>query len=191
MSPRIPTLTPSERRDYFRIDDCIGLEIRVLPSDLPSDTSTLFDNGPIGELRSELKRLDQEIRLNLTSLAEKDRLLSTLIKSLNSKVDTLARIMAFDQNPLQPGDWKEVTISEGGIAFPAPQNRYRSGDILALRMSLPPELVQSEAVARVLSATADKAGKDKVHTEFSTISDSSRQQIARHVMRWQARQRQK
>jgi hypothetical protein len=37
----------------------------------------------------------------------------------------------------------------------------------------------------------DKSGGGKVHTEFTDIQDSDRQQIARHVMRWQIRQRQK
>ncbi|OEY67216.1 PilZ domain-containing protein [Marinobacter sp. X15-166B] len=191
MSSRIPTLTPSERRDYFRIDDRIGLEVRILPSDQSSDTIIPFDDGPLGELRAELKRLDQDIRQQLSSLAETDRLLSTLIKSLNSKVDTLARIMAFDQNPLQPKDWNQVTLSEGGLAFEAPENRYQPDDLLVLRMTLSPELFQPEAVARVIKVTAGGAGNDRVHTRFSAISENSRQQIARHVMRWQVRQRQK
>ena len=191
MSSQIPTLTPAERRDYFRIDDRIGLEVHPLPPGQPSDEPLLFDEGPIAELRAEMKRLDQDIRLHLNNLSEKDRLLATLIKSLNSKVDTLARIMAFDQNPLQPTDWQEVTLSEGGMAFITPGNRYQQGDHLALRMTLPPELFQPEATAQVVAVIADGAGSDRVHTEFIAISDGCRRQIARHVMRWQSRQRQK
>ncbi|HAC30560.1 MAG TPA: PilZ domain-containing protein, partial [Marinobacter hydrocarbonoclasticus] len=54
------------------------------------------------------RRLDQDVRAHLASLAERDRLLAGLVKSLNSKVDTLARIIAFEQNPLQPEDWQDV-----------------------------------------------------------------------------------
>ena len=142
-------------------------------------------------LRSEFRRLDQDVRAQLANLAERDRLLTSLIKSLNGKLDTLARIMAFEQNPLQPGDWQDVTLSEGGLSFHSSTTRFSAGDQLALRMTLPPELFQPVATARVIDVVPDKSGGGRVHTEFTDIQDSDRQQIARHVMRWQIRQRQK
>ncbi|MFN2362333.1 MAG: PilZ domain-containing protein [Marinobacter sp.] len=185
-----PADIPSDRRDFFRISDHIGLEIRKLgPEDADKDNP--FNGSHLENLRSEFRRLDQDVRAHLANLAERDRLLTSLIKSLNGKLDTLARIMAFEQNPLQPEDWQDVTLSEGGLSFHTSTNSFNPGEILALRMTLPPELFQPVAIARVISVEPDGSGGATVHTEFSEIHDSDRQQIARHVMRWQIRQRQK
>jgi hypothetical protein len=184
-----PADIPSDRRDFFRISDHIGLEIRTLgPGEINQENP--FNGNHMESLRSEFRRLDQDVRAQLANLAERDRLLTSLIKSLNGKLDTLARIMAFEQNPLQPGDWQDVTLSEGGLSFHSSTNRFATGDQLALRMTLPPELFQPVATARVIDVVPDKSGGGTVHTEFTDIHDSDRQQIARHVMRWQIRQRQ-
>lgn len=185
-----PADIPSDRRDFFRISDHIGLEIRTLGPD-EANRENPFNGNHLESLRSEFRRLDQDVRAHLANLAERDRLLTSLIKSLNGKLDTLARIMAFEQNPLQPGDWQDVTLSEGGLSFHSPTNRFTYGEQLALRMTLPPELFQPVAIARVIDVVSDKSGGGTVHTEFTDIHDSDRQQIARHVMRWQIRQRQK
>ncbi|MCL7945787.1 PilZ domain-containing protein [Marinobacter sp. ATCH36] len=185
-----PTDIPSDRRDFFRISDHIGLEIRKLGSD-DGERENPFNGSHLEDLRSEFRRLDQDVRAQLATLAERDRLLTSLLKSLNGKLDTLARIMAFEQNPLQPEDWQDVTLSEGGLSFHTATNSFMIDQVLALRMTLPPELFQPVAVARIINIEPDGSGGARVHTEFTDIHDSDRQQIARHVMRWQIRQRQK
>ena len=188
--PNQPVDYSPERRDFFRIEDRIGLEIRKLAPGTAMEEDA-FDGDHLESLTAEFRRLDQDVKSQLASLADKDRLLTGLIKSLNGKLDTLARIMAFEQNPLQPEDWQEVTLSEGGLSFSSSTPAWQPGDRLAVRMTLPPELFQPRAVARVIEVHPDSSGGARVHTEFARIEDSDRQQIARHVMRWQIRQRQK
>lgn len=186
-----PTMnTKTDRREYFRIDDRIGLEIRRLADNADSEQDP-FNGSPLESLKAEFRRLDQDVKAHLASLAERDRLLTGLIKSMNSKLDTLARIIAFEQNPLQPEDWQDVTLSEGGLSFSSSTPSWNSGDRIAVRMTLPPELYQPQAIAEVLCTEPDDRGGARVHTEFVKLDDSDRQQIARHVMRWQIRQRQK
>ncbi len=189
-TPSEPTGYVPERREFFRIKDRIGLEVHKLePSAEPDEN--VFSGDHLDNLEAEFRRLDQDIKSQLASLADQDRVLTGLIKSLNSKLDTLARIMAFQQNPLQPGDWQDVTLSEGGLAFCASPQAWQTGDRVTVRMTLPPELYQPRAVAQVLDVRTDETGRTRVHTDFIRIQDSDRQQIARHVMRWQIRQRQK
>ncbi|MGM0767352.1 MAG: PilZ domain-containing protein [Pseudomonadota bacterium] len=189
--PSAPTSSAAaDRRDFYRIEDHIGLEIRRASGETMDEDSP-FSDDPLESLRAELRRLDQDVRSQLASLAERDRLLASLIKSLNTKLDTLARIMAFEQNPLQPEHWQDVTLSEGGVAFRSNAGTWCVGELLAVRLTLPPELSQPQAIARVIDIVADDAGIESIHTEFTDIHDGDRQQIARHVMRWQIRQRQK
>ncbi|WP_338140895.1 hypothetical protein [Marinobacter suaedae] len=85
------------------------------------------------------RRLDQDVRTHPNALAERDRFLAGLLKSLNGKLDTLGRIMAFVQNPLQPEDWQDVTRSEGGLVFSTATPVGKTGDWLALQMTLSPD----------------------------------------------------
>jgi hypothetical protein len=134
--------------------------------------------------------MDQDVRSQLANLAERDRLLTSLMKSLNGKLDALARIMAFEQNPLQPEDWQTITLSEGGLSFETQDNDYYVNERLSVRLTLPPEMFQPLATVRILSIEPGDNSRYRVHTEFVEIHDHDRQQIARHVLRWQARQRQ-
>lgn len=182
-------LPNNERRDFFRIEDRIGVEYRPLDPDIHSSADP-FSDDHVDDLRTELKRFDLDIRNQLAVLAERDRMTASLIKSINGKLDTLARIMAFEQNPLQPQDWQSVTLSEGGISFSVPPGEAAPGDTLALRLTLPPELYRPRAIARVLKITPGEHSTDRVHAGFTEIHEADRQQIAKHVMRWQIRQRQ-
>lgn len=184
------TESKADRREYFRIDDHIGLEIRRVTQGQDNNPDP-FNGTPLESLKAEFRRLDQDVKAHLASLAERDRLLTGLVKSMNSKLDTLARIIAFEQNPLQPEDWQDVTLSEGGLSFCSSTPAWNKGDRIAVRMTLPPELYQPQALAEVLTTEPDDRGGARVHTEFVKLEDSDRQQIARHVMRWQIRQRQK
>lgn len=184
---------PADRRDFYRIRDRIGLEYHRISPD-QDHARDPFGEDHLDGLKSELKRLDQEFRNQLPLLAERDRLTAALLKSLNGKVETLARIMALEQNPLQPQQWRDVTLSEGGVSFPAPRDELSVGDRLALRLTLPPELYRPRAQAEVVDIShrsgPDNAGHQEIHTTFADISEADRQQIAKHVMRWQIRQRQ-
>jgi hypothetical protein len=183
-----PSTIPADRRDFYRINDRIGLEIRRHSTD--TGEASPFSGSNLEALHAEYRRLDQDVKSQLATLAERDRLLTSLIKSINGKLDTLARIMAFEQNPLQPEDWQEVTLSEGGLSFTTTLEDYREGDTLSLRMTLPPELFQPVATAGILSVESLDNGGYRIHTGFTDIHDHDRQQIARHVLRWQVRQRQ-
>ncbi len=182
--------SPQDRREFFRIQDRIGLEVRRLDDNAPADPD-LFTDTPLDALKAEYRRLDQDIKTHLANLAERDRLLTGLITTLNSKLDTLARIIAFEQNPLQPDDWQDVTLSEGGLAFFSHYSAWQAGDRMAVRMTLPPELYQPQGIARVIELDRTTAEGTWVQAAFIELDESSRQQIARHVMRWQIRQKQK
>ncbi|MEH6356197.1 MAG: PilZ domain-containing protein [Marinobacter sp.] len=178
-----------ERRDYFRISDRIGLEVHKLPTNTHDDFS-VFGNTPLTNLQAEFKRLDQDIKTQLAGLSERDRALQSLLKVFNSKLDILARIMAFEQNPLQPEHWHQATLSEGGVAFVSSEDNLQVGDHIAIRLTLPPELLQPRAVGEVVGVNTEDRGGKRIHTRFVRLEDSDRQQLARHIMRWQIRQRQ-
>jgi c-di-GMP-binding flagellar brake protein YcgR len=113
----------------------------------------------------------------------------TILKSLNAKVDALARIMTLDQNPLQPAQWQPINLSEGGVAFASSDERLEEGALIAIRLTLPPEFFRPWGIVEVISRSPKTDGEHWIHTEFRHLQDADRRQIARHVMQWQIRQR--
>lgn len=179
-----------ERRQFYRVEDRVGVEYRPVQGELNGPLEPLFEGGEMLPLEEEFRRYDSEIRHHIGLIGESDRNLAQLAKALNDKLDTIARIMAFQQKPLQDDQWLPVTLSEGGIAFPVADPAPLSGnDHLALRLTLLPELTQVVALGRVVSLE-DASQGTIVHLRFVRLEDHERQQIARHVLRIQARERQ-
>lgn len=180
----------NDRRQFYRVEDTVGLEYRRVEGDLSGPVATLFEGSATLVLHEEVRRYDNEIRAQLSQLAETDRNLSHLLKSFNDKLDTVARIMTFEQKPLQDEHWIRVTISEGGFSFlhrfPPP---FNEGDALAVRLTFSPELTQVAVLSRVVRIEALEEGC-RVHLQFVDMEDQERQLIARHVLRTQARERQ-
>lgn len=178
----------NNRRRYFRVQDRIGLEVRRIADE--EDIQDLFEDQATLSLHQELRRIDLELRQQLASLADRDRNLAYLLKTFNHKLDTLARIMAFEQKPLQPEQWHKVTLSEGGVAFSGAGFVGTPGESLAVRLTLLPELQRVLVRAEVIEDSNGADGDTQVHLAFSGLSNSDRQTIARHVLRVQARERQ-
>lgn len=176
------------RREYYRIEDQVGLEFRTMTR--RQDIQDLFEDRATQGLHQELSRIDQDVRQQLAALADRDRNLAFLLKALNHKLDTVARIMTFEQKPLQQGEWHQVTLSEGGIAFASHGYRPEPGARLGLRLTLMPELQRVLVQGEIVKVEDDDAEQPRVHVTFTDLSDSNRQIIARHVLRVQARQRQ-
>lgn len=178
-----------DRRQFYRVEDRVGVEYRTVQGELNGPVETLFEGGETLPLEEELRRHDVEIRHQIGLISETSRNLAQLAKALNDKLDTIARIMAFQQKPLQDNQWLPVTLSEGGLAFPAQTPAPGVGDHLAMRLTLMPELSQVVAIGEVVSVD-EKQQPPIVHLQFTRLEDHERQQIARHVLRIQARERQ-
>jgi len=188
----MPPSSPSERRQYYRVEDQVGLEWRpVNRHDLPASAASCFEGSETLALQEELRRADQEIRAQINVLSDTDRNLAHILKLLNQKLDIAARIMTFQQKPLQDDQWRKVTLSEGGLSFICQESHFRTGDMLAIRLTMAPELSQLAAFAEVVDRTdGDDDNPAMVNLQFVRLEDDARQQIARHVLRLQARQRQ-
>jgi len=179
-----------ERRQFYRVEDRVGVEYRTVQDKLNGPVETLFEGGETLPLEEEFHRHDSEIRHQIAQLGESNRNLAQLAKALNDKLDTIARIMAFQQKPLQENQWLPVTLSEGGVAFPAADSAPEMGEQVAVRLTLLPELTQVAALGKVVSLDTSDGEGTVIHLQFTQLEDHARQQIARHVLRIQARERQ-
>lgn len=171
----------ADRREYYRIEDQVALSIVPLSGDgetAPTDDSHLFN------LLGELSLLDFEAQHLLRQLGERDRLMGSLLRVMNRRIDLIGEAMAQGVRG-EFGAPQTVTLSEGGISFhydaPLPRD-----ELVGLRLLLMPHGLGLLLKARVAHCQPLAEGGHHIGAEFEALTDAQRQLLARHILQKQA-----
>lgn len=173
-----------DRREYYRIEDMIALEI--LPTEDPEvnaceSPSRLFD------LLGELHQMDFEAQYLLRQISEQNRTLANYLKVQNRRIDLLGQALA--QGLVKDiGPTREVGLSEGGLNFLYDQPLAQDSTWM-LKMVLMPQGLGMMLKARVVSCHAYGDGQFAISTTFEALTDAQRQLLARHILQKQATER--
>ncbi|MBV7546135.1 PilZ domain-containing protein [Pseudomonas sp. PDM26] len=180
------TLDEEDRREYYRIEDTIALEIRLLSAAEATGQEVLQDASPLFNLLSELHLSEFESQHLLRQLSERDRTTAAFLKSQNKRIDLLSQVVALTVLG-QIGEPQPVIISEGGIDFQHP-TPIAAGAHLSVKLVLMPQALGLLLRARVTHCDRKGDGYD-VGTEFEHLTDAQRQLLARHILQKQAQER--
>lgn len=179
----MPTPDEAERREYYRIEDRIALEITPLSE--AADASP--EESPLFSLLSELHLSEFESQHLLRQLGETNRALSGFLKAQNKRIDLLSQVVA----QMLMGALSEpqaVVISEAGLDFQHPV-RFPPGTRLDLKMAFPPQALGMMLRARVVHCDTLPDGGFAIGVEFEGSTDAQRQLLARYVLQKQAMER--
>ncbi len=181
------TLDEEDRREYYRIEDRIALEISPLSAADALGTDLLQDDSPLFNLLSELHLSEFESQHLLRQLSEKDRTLAAFLKAQNKRIDLLSavigQILIGEIGAPQP-----VTLSEGGVEFKHPA-AFEPGSRVAVKMVLMPRASGLLLRGKVTHCDSLADGSYDIGTEFVDISDAQRQLLARYILQRQQQQR--
>ncbi|HGY9625110.1 PilZ domain-containing protein [Pseudomonas juntendi] len=181
------TLDEEDRREYYRIEDSIALEISPLGAAEALETDLLQDASPLFNLLSELHLADFESQHLMRQLSEKDRTLAAFLRVQNKRLDLLSAVMA--QALLgEIGQPQPVILSEGGIEF-AQATPLATGTRVAVKMVLMPRALGLLLRARVTHCDRRPDGHYEVGSEFIDMTDAQRQLLARYILQRQQQQR--
>lgn len=181
------TLDEEDRREYYRIEDRIALEISPLTSAETLGTDLLQDASPLFNLLSELHLSEFESQHLLRQLSDSDRTLANFLKAQNRRIDLLSQVVA--QTILgKIGEPQPVVLSEGGIEFSQAQ-ACAPGTLLSIKMALMPQALGMLLRARVTHCDATPEGGFEIGAQFEAPTDAQRQLLARYILQKQAQQR--
>ncbi|OXR33530.1 PilZ domain-containing protein [Pseudomonas umsongensis] len=180
------TLDEEDRREYYRIEDMIALEIRPLSALEAAGQEVLQDASPLFNLLSELHLSEFESQHLLRQISERDRNLAAFLKSQNKRIDLLSQVIAITVLG-QIGVPQPVIISEGGIDFQHP-TPIAADARLSIKLVLMPQALGLLLRARVTHCDRKGEGYD-VGTEFEHLTDAQRQLLARYILQRQAQER--
>lgn len=180
------TLDEEDRREYYRIEDMIALEIRPLSAPEAAGEEVLQDASPLFNLLSELHLSEFESQHLLRQISERDRAIAAFLKSQNKRIDLLSQVVALTVLG-HIGEPQPVIISEGGIEFQYP-TPVATGAHLSVKLVLMPQALGLLLRARVTHCDPKGDGYD-VGTEFEHLTDGQRQLLARYILQKQAQER--
>ena len=173
------TQDTEDRREYYRIDDQIALQIRLHGSQNEED-SLLFN------LLGDLHLLEYDAQPLLRLVSESDRSVGNYFKIINKRIDLLGQVLA--HNLLKDiGPARDVSLSESGMSF-VDEPAHPIGTLLSLKIILLPQAFGLLVDARVIEHRKTREGMQTV-TVFENLSDATRQILARHILHKQALQR--
>ncbi|WP_085584533.1 MULTISPECIES: PilZ domain-containing protein [unclassified Pseudomonas] len=180
------TLDEEDRREYYRIEDMIALEIRPLSAPEAAGEEVLQDASPLFNLLSELHLSEFESQHLLRQISERDRAIAAFLKTQNKRIDLLSQVVALTVLG-HIGEPQPVIISEGGIDFQHP-TPVTVGARLSVKLVLMPQALGLLLRARVTHCDRKGDGYD-VGTEFEHLTDAQRQLLARYILQKQAQER--
>ncbi|MBD1554236.1 PilZ domain-containing protein [Pseudomonas typographi] len=179
------TTDDAERREYYRINDRIALEITPLAPGFTEAENTAA--ASLFGLLSELHLSDFESQHLLRQVGDANRALAALLRAQNKRIELLTQVMA--QSILGSiGEPQPVVLSEAGLEFHYAQP-LAPGSLLALKMALMPQALGVMLQARVVRCDRAHEGHFDVGVAFVDASDAQRQLLARYVLQTQAAER--
>lgn len=178
------TLDEERRREYYRIEDSVALEINPLDE---AASCTMPRITALFQLLSELHVSEFESQHLLRQLDDRDRVLNSFLKAMSKRIDLLGQVVA-NTALGELGTPQLVLLSEGGIQFHSAQ-AYSPDSRLSVKMVLMPQAAGMMLEARVVSCATKADNTFEIDTEFVDLPDAQRQLLARHVLQRQAQQR--
>lgn len=178
------TLDEEERREYYRIEDSVALEINLLSSTDETGHQAMRETSALFELLSELHIAEFESQHLLRQLDDRDRVVNSLMQSFGKRIELLGRVVA--QTTLgKLGAPQPVTISEGGVQFHSATS-FAVDAQLSIKMVLMPQASALMLHAKVTHCDILLDGQFEIGTEFINLPDSQRQLLARYILQRQA-----
>lgn len=186
MEPDTNFFMTDNRREWLRIDDRLLMEYwRV--GEGPSPV------GP-GAAQSTEKAVTDFVTkptsdlLASTPCEEAEPVLVPWLKKIDWVLELLLKgIVQVAPHGISMPQLTEVNISAGGVSFQSPR-RFEEGDLLEIRLILPP-FSPIQAKAEVIRSDAGSvSGEFSIAVKFTDLSQDEQERLIRHILSVQARQ---
>lgn len=176
----------TERRQFYRVSDRALVDIKVL-SHIDLDAESQFDLTPTFSVLREFHQIDMESKQLLRQIHDKDKSLGLYLKSLNAKLDALARGVALNNRSIDESNLRDINLSEGGVSMDIDKSLTVNTPV-AIQFILVPSFTSLILKGHVVHIDQHDDNYT-AHIEFYDLDSFNQQLIARHIIRKQGRER--
>ncbi len=175
----------SERRDYFRINLSASVVFKCVQKEelCNQNIYTLFDDGHLIKIHTEINQLEQETSSLLQQIKEKDRLLGEYLHANNRKINLLSELCINNQKDNRKPK-QTISLSEAGLSFYS-DSLLDIKQHLALYLKFPSTAAPSLLYAEVTRCEPAHDKGYQITAEFHYTAGIERRQINQEMMRAQ------
>lgn len=183
---------PSERRQFFRIDDDINLFYKKIDVNFMQNSKDL--SGEVlrhCSLAAALDILGQESQIIFSRIERNTPDVAEYLKVINSKIDLLSRAVLMEGNDLSEQQSRNASLSASGVAFEC-EEMLTGGDFLELRLLLTSCLAVIVCYGQVVYCRKNHADNPEfpyvVGVEYTDMKEQDRELLIKHVVKRQIQQ---
>ena len=181
----------ANRRRFFRIDDAVRLSYRPLAPDELADRVSRLNEGLGGSfaLMASLGAISHRMSVSLRRIEQHDGDVAAYLRSLDQKIETVARALLLQDPSLPAMSEEPVNLSAGGLAI-VTGHCLPVGTPLEIRLLLP-ALAGILAFGSVVECTEPPPGEGhapgsrQMRIDFTHIRDEDRDLLIKHMLRRQ------
>jgi hypothetical protein len=176
-----------ERRDFYRINDTVGVHFTVCDSELPNAESFAAEIPNEFQLISHLNSIDMDSSTLLHNIQDTSPDVSRYLKIINAKIEALARhiVTIGIDDEIKP---QAVTLSAGGVCFVS-NEKFELASYIRLSMVLYPScsgILTYGKVVRSNSMPDTVPQQYDIALEYILITENDRDALVRHVLQLQS-----
>ncbi|MEJ2395934.1 MAG: PilZ domain-containing protein [Candidatus Thiodiazotropha sp.] len=177
-----------ERREFFRIDDSIRVNYRVIDaSSVPVDIDERVSNDRFSVM-TRLQGISQHLSAAFHRIEQRDPDVADYLKALDEKINLLGQSFLAEEKELLGQPSQSVNLSAGGLAMDVAE-QLATGDRVEIKLLLLPSytgvLAYGEVVAVDDNPQPDDGYPYHVRINFTLIRNIDQDALIRHILRRQ------
>lgn len=191
--PGLQPVTDSDRRRYFRINDSVGIKLRVLDTDeqLRVAEQILAEHQPADSMAGSFFAMSQQLEHLLRNFKKREPDIAQYVSMLNEKLDLMARAQFMKDHELAQQPRQEVNISASGICY-STRKAVELGSVLELKLLVYPSLAYVHAICEVArcepAEDPQTDGEYELGLDFRVIREDDREMLIQHVVQLESSQ---
>lgn len=176
----------ADRRQFFRINQQIAMEIRLLADDHKADIQvSQFDVAPSFSVICDLYAQETEAQMLLHRIGQKDPALAQYLQLMSNRMNIMARALVSQDIDFNRLVTRDVNLSEGGMLFYYSEALPVGGHV-SVKLIFPGASLGLQMSASILRCDPIETGQFELALTFNRLPESTRTVLARQIMESQA-----
>ena len=170
-----------ERRDFFRIEDEVYLELEIISADeyqtvpdIPTNLHTTYFS-----LSAEFATLNNTFHPVINNIKQVHPEIAQYLELLNKKIDSLGELLLHKSSAYDENKRIKANISASGIMFET-ESMYTVGDLIRLEIVLFPEKIGVLIFGKVIKTGESANQKQNLSIEFEHIRTEDQELMIKH-----------
>lgn len=178
-----------DERRFFRMDDVVHLTYNPISREQLEqrlEQQNLEDAANSFTILGKLTSLSQQMAAQMHRIESSSPEIASYLRSLDKKVELLARAFLAQELGSEDEAGKRVNISAGGLAVGA-KEPLKAGTLVEIRLMLLPGMTGILTYGEIVACdkSDDPAEPYQLRIDFTYIRESDRELLIRHMLRRQ------